>query len=310
VRTLHSVLATANPTLEDLPTLWGGPQVAGEPQLAGLLALTVAGHPVPESALQQTLALAVFVAAYVGLGLGRLPVFRVDRTGVAIIGGALMVLTGMLPWNDAVLAVDAQTLVLLFGMMVVAAYPAAPIPRSLGSRLKKLDRIAGRIVEEDLRATRSGHDVVAELHPGGAETIDLGSEVVDDEVDTVPAPGCGPPAIGHRAPGRAARCAQEQPQVAPADVGKGRRGLGDQREAEVRRVEGDSGLDVVDHVANVHGGHGCSSSPEASGGSALALAATIGLRYRRRTWYATSSWASSRSTSCITPPSTRCTASG
>jgi Na+/H+ antiporter NhaD/arsenite permease-like protein len=75
-----------------------------------------------ESALRQTIALAVFAASYVGLGLGRLPVFRVDRTGVAIIGGALMVLTGVLPWNDAVLAVDAHTLVLLFGMMIVAAY--------------------------------------------------------------------------------------------------------------------------------------------------------------------------------------------
>src|SRR5262245_26625075 len=70
----------------------------------------------------QTIALAVFAASYVGLGLGRLPGLRVDRTGVAIIGGALMVLTGVLPWNDAVLAVDAHTLVLLFGMMIVAAY--------------------------------------------------------------------------------------------------------------------------------------------------------------------------------------------
>jgi Na+/H+ antiporter NhaD/arsenite permease-like protein len=69
-----------------------------------------------------TIALVVFAASYVGLGLGRLPGFRVDRTGVAIIGGALMVLTGVLPWNDAVLAVDAHTLVLLFGMMIVAAY--------------------------------------------------------------------------------------------------------------------------------------------------------------------------------------------
>jgi Na+/H+ antiporter NhaD/arsenite permease-like protein len=33
-----------------------------------------------------------------------------------------MVLSGVLPWNDAVLAVDAHTLVLLFGMMIVAAY--------------------------------------------------------------------------------------------------------------------------------------------------------------------------------------------
>jgi Na+/H+ antiporter NhaD/arsenite permease-like protein len=76
----------------------------------------------PESGLHATIALVVFAASYVGLGLGRLPGFRVDRTGVAIIGGALMVVTGVLPWNDAVLAVDAHTLVLLFGMMIVAAY--------------------------------------------------------------------------------------------------------------------------------------------------------------------------------------------
>jgi Na+/H+ antiporter NhaD/arsenite permease-like protein len=75
-----------------------------------------------ESALERIVALAVFAASYVGLGVGRLPGFRVDRTGVAIIGGALMVLTGVLPWNDAVLSVDAHTLVLLFGMMIVAAY--------------------------------------------------------------------------------------------------------------------------------------------------------------------------------------------
>jgi Na+/H+ antiporter NhaD/arsenite permease-like protein len=74
------------------------------------------------SAWTPTIALVVFAAAYLGLALGRLPGFRVDRTGVAIIGGALMVLTGALPWNDAVLAVDAHTLVLLFGMMIVAAY--------------------------------------------------------------------------------------------------------------------------------------------------------------------------------------------
>src|SRR5712692_9454956 len=75
-----------------------------------------------ESALEGTIALVVFAVSYVGLGLGRLPIVRVDRTGVAIIGGALMVLSGALSWNDAVLAVDAHTLVLLFGMMIVAAY--------------------------------------------------------------------------------------------------------------------------------------------------------------------------------------------
>jgi len=44
--------------------------------------------------LQQILTLAIFASAYVGLGLGRLPGFRVDRTGVAIIGAAAMVAAG------------------------------------------------------------------------------------------------------------------------------------------------------------------------------------------------------------------------
>jgi len=75
-----------------------------------------------ETELHRLIALAVFIGTYVGLGIGRLPPFRVDRTGVAIIGAAVMVVTGVIPWDAAVAAVDAHTLVLLFGMMIVAAY--------------------------------------------------------------------------------------------------------------------------------------------------------------------------------------------
>ena len=42
--------------------------------------------------------------------------------GVAIIGATVMVVAGVMPWDKAVRAVDAHTLVLLFGMMIVAAY--------------------------------------------------------------------------------------------------------------------------------------------------------------------------------------------
>ncbi len=38
--------------------------------------------------LERTITLAVFAASYVGLGLGRLPGFRVDRTGKEKIGDA------------------------------------------------------------------------------------------------------------------------------------------------------------------------------------------------------------------------------
>jgi Na+/H+ antiporter NhaD/arsenite permease-like protein len=72
--------------------------------------------------LERLIALVAFAGTYLGLALGRLPIFRVDRTGVAIIGGAIIVVSGVVSWDRAVAAVDAHTLVLLFGMMIVAAY--------------------------------------------------------------------------------------------------------------------------------------------------------------------------------------------
>src|SRR3989442_5208112 len=74
------------------------------------------------SEVSRAIAVAAFVASYVGLALGRVPGFRIDRTGVAIIGAAVMVASGAVPWADAVASVDAPTLVLLFGMMIVTAY--------------------------------------------------------------------------------------------------------------------------------------------------------------------------------------------
>jgi Na+/H+ antiporter NhaD/arsenite permease-like protein len=77
---------------------------------------------VPDFTWLRLVALVAFVGTYLGLALGHLPGFRVDRTGVAIIGATVMVVAGVLPWDKAVAAVDAHTLVLLFGMMIVAAY--------------------------------------------------------------------------------------------------------------------------------------------------------------------------------------------
>ncbi len=41
--------------------------------------------------LSRLIALVAFAGTYLGLALGRLPLFRVDRTGVAIIGVTLLV---------------------------------------------------------------------------------------------------------------------------------------------------------------------------------------------------------------------------
>jgi Na+/H+ antiporter NhaD/arsenite permease-like protein len=77
---------------------------------------------VRDPSLVQIVALMAFAGTYLGLALGHLPLFRVDRTGVAIIGAAPMVVAGVIPWDQAVAAVDVHTLALLFGMMIVTAY--------------------------------------------------------------------------------------------------------------------------------------------------------------------------------------------
>jgi Na+/H+ antiporter NhaD/arsenite permease-like protein len=64
----------------------------------------------------------ILIGTYTVLALGRAPLFRIDRTGAAIVGAILMVVVGGLPFEEAVAGVDARTIVLLFGMMVLVAH--------------------------------------------------------------------------------------------------------------------------------------------------------------------------------------------
>lgn len=66
-------------------------------------------------------ALIIFATVYVVIALGRLPGFRVDRTGAAIIGASLRLAFGVLSLREAYAAVDDDTIVLLFGRMIVVA---------------------------------------------------------------------------------------------------------------------------------------------------------------------------------------------
>jgi Na+/H+ antiporter NhaD/arsenite permease-like protein len=72
--------------------------------------------------LQMLAALAIFLAAYTIIGVGRLPGFRIDRTSAAIIGAVAMIAAGALSLSEAVAAVDFNTIALLFGMMIVIAH--------------------------------------------------------------------------------------------------------------------------------------------------------------------------------------------
>jgi len=66
-------------------------------------------------------ALLIFLGTYLVLAIGRLPGFRVDRTGAAIIGATLMVAFNVLTLQEATAAINWDTILLLFGMMIVVA---------------------------------------------------------------------------------------------------------------------------------------------------------------------------------------------
>lgn len=66
----------------------------------------------------------LFTLTYVGLALGKVPGLRLDRAGIALVGATLMLVTGILTLRQAVSrrSIDYETLVLLFGMMVVVGF--------------------------------------------------------------------------------------------------------------------------------------------------------------------------------------------
>jgi Na+/H+ antiporter NhaD/arsenite permease-like protein len=70
------------------------------------------------------------------------PPLRIDRTGAAVIGAILMVVTGAIGFDEAARAIDFRTLVLLFSMMVIVGH------LRLAGGLGALAQVAGR------RATR------------------------------------------------------------------------------------------------------------------------------------------------------------
>jgi Na+/H+ antiporter NhaD/arsenite permease-like protein len=76
--------------------------------------------PPPSHALH-LLPLALFVLTYLGLAAGRLPGLALDRTGFAMLGAAAFLVTGSVSLDQAKAALDAPTLCVLFGMMLLSA---------------------------------------------------------------------------------------------------------------------------------------------------------------------------------------------
>lgn len=67
----------------------------------------------------RTIAFIIFVLTYIGIIFTRLPKINVDRPSAAFFGAVAMILTGILPFDEAIKAIDFNTIALLLGMMII-----------------------------------------------------------------------------------------------------------------------------------------------------------------------------------------------
>ena len=67
-------------------------------------------------------ALVIFLITYLFIGLRQIPRMHIDRPAGALVGGVLMIVTGVLTLDQAFAAIDLHTLLLLLGMMIITVY--------------------------------------------------------------------------------------------------------------------------------------------------------------------------------------------
>ncbi|MBP1629836.1 MAG: citrate transporter [Bacteroidetes bacterium] len=67
----------------------------------------------------QTIALIIFVITYIGIIFTRLPKMNIDRPSAAFTGAVAMILFGVLDFQEAINAIDFNTICLLLGMMII-----------------------------------------------------------------------------------------------------------------------------------------------------------------------------------------------
>lgn len=108
--------------------------------------------------------LVLFVLTYLGLALGRIPGLKLDRTGFAVLGAVAFLATGSISVEEAKEAVDAPTLAVLFGMMLLSAqYRLSGLYAAIGRRLARVERprrlLLGTIVVTALLSAVLTNDV-------------------------------------------------------------------------------------------------------------------------------------------------------
>jgi Na+/H+ antiporter NhaD/arsenite permease-like protein len=111
------------------------------------------------------LPLVLFAVTYAGLALGRVPGLALDRTGFALLGAVAFLATGAVGVEEAKAAIDAPTLAVLFGMMLLSAqYRASGLYSAIGRLLARITDprrlLLGTIVVPALLSAVLTNDVI------------------------------------------------------------------------------------------------------------------------------------------------------
>src|SRR5436305_3354011 len=91
--------------------------------IAAMVALAAAAalawYEAPTGAPPRAAIFEIFVVTYLVIAIGRLPGFRIDRAGAALVGASLMLAVGAIGIDDISRVIDFDTVALLLGMMIV-----------------------------------------------------------------------------------------------------------------------------------------------------------------------------------------------
>ena len=94
--------------------------IAGIVAMVALAAVAaLAWYEAPTGAPPRAAIFEIFVVTYLVIAVGRLPGFRIDRAGAALVGASLMLAVGGIGIEDISRVIDFDTVALLLGMMIV-----------------------------------------------------------------------------------------------------------------------------------------------------------------------------------------------
>ncbi len=70
---------------------------------------------------EHTVTIVIFLITYTGIAIGEVPGLALDRTGIAVLGAIAMVASGVMSTEEAIMAIDFPTILLLYSLMVVSS---------------------------------------------------------------------------------------------------------------------------------------------------------------------------------------------